>query len=431
MRSEVDQMLAWAVGRAGADTGIVPKEAVDEGRYAMNTSTRVGVVVDDFPVLSETFVIRQVAALIDAGHDVTVFARSRSTSGLGHPDAQRLQLANRGVYASRLASFRFADIVRRPYRVAQQLREVAVRSNLQDALQCQTLLCHFGPNGLRAARLRSAGFKGQLLTVFHGYDLSSYLMKHGERVYDPLFRTGDLFLPVSARFADRLAGLGCPQDRTRVLHMGVDCGAIKFIPRQGSPRVELVFVGRLVEKKGLAFGLDALSQVAHQRPDLDWHLTVLGDGPLSPELQALTLAKGLASRVTFTGPLPPPAALSKLSISDILLLPSVTARDRDQEGIPVSIMEAMASGAMVVSTKHSGIPELVTHGVSGMLAEERDLDGLATILAQAIEHPLMRREMAAKARVRVECEFNSEKLDRELLALIDRSGGAVAQDGSV
>jgi colanic acid/amylovoran biosynthesis glycosyltransferase len=126
---------------------------------------------------------------------------------------------------------------------------------------------------------------------------------------------------------------------------------------------------------------------------------LVGDGPLLAECQELVRELGLGAKVSFTGALKSDEIARELDHADAFLHHSVEAADGDKEGIPVSIMEAMAMGLPVVSTFHSGIPELIEHGISGFLVEERDIDGYAATLRQLIDSHQPVGE-AANARVR-------------------------------
>jgi colanic acid/amylovoran biosynthesis glycosyltransferase len=131
-------------------------------------------------------------------------------------------------------------------------------------------------------------------------------------------------------------------------------------------------------------------------------------------LQALADEVGSGDGTLFTGALPQHEVLKILSRSHICLVPSVTTPDGQMEGIPVSIMEAMAAGLPVVSTRHSGIPELIENAVSGVLADERDVTGLANALHLLIKEPDFLRNVQVAGRKAVEEGYNARQLVLDL-----------------
>jgi colanic acid/amylovoran biosynthesis glycosyltransferase len=311
---------------------------------------------------------------------------------------------------------RFGDLVRRS----------AIARNDRGAAGYGVVLCHFGTAGLRAAALKRRGLiSGDVWTIFHGSDLSSLLQRSPPDVYRRLFEVGDRFLPVSEFWRSRLIKLGCPPERICVLHMGVDTRAFAFRERplrRGD--LELISVARLVEKKGIAIALKALAILRERRPDLMWRYRIVGDGPSRGRLQHLADDLGIGQRVEFLGAQAPVAVRGLVDQSDIFVLPSITAQNGDQEGIPVSLMEAMATGVAVASTFHSGIPELVEHGVGGLLAPERDVGALADNLLLLLEDPELRQRLALVGRAKVEAEFDQEVLGAKLHAMICEAASA-------
>jgi colanic acid/amylovoran biosynthesis glycosyltransferase len=202
--------------------------------------------------------------------------------------------------------------------------------------------------------------------------------------------------------------------------MGVETGALGKA-RDGAAKGEtlrLLSVARLVEKKGIRYGIEAISRVVEHYPRLEY--LVAGDGPLRSELEALAKDLGLDEKVRFLGWMNQEEVKKWMMTSDILLAPSVTGADGDQEGIPVVLMEAMAMGLPVVSTFHSGIPELVIDGVTGLLAPERDSDGLAGKILELIRSEDLAAEMGNRGRDHVRENFDIEKLNLELEGIYQR-----------
>src|SRR5699024_2729183 len=150
---------------------------------------------------------------------------------------------------------------------------------------------------------------------------------------------------------------------TEVHHLGVDLEALPMARRDWtSPPMRFVSVCRLIEKKGIEFALRALARMQQDRPERAWSYTIIGDGELRGALEALATELGIADIVRFCGAQPHDVVRRCLAESHVFVLPSVTARNGDVEGIPISLMEAMAAGLVPVSTFHSGIPELIEDG---------------------------------------------------------------------
>jgi colanic acid/amylovoran biosynthesis glycosyltransferase len=392
-----------------------------------------------FPVLSETFVINQITGLIDRGHEVRIFARRPSGSSPVHPVVERYRLLERTTYwpsqprppilrVLKAAGLLIRHVAALPMllrtldasrfgRTARSLDLFYWAAGLAPRRSFDIVYCHFGWNGLYASMLREVGaLSGKLVTVFHGADVSWQLQAFGTEVYRPLFAKGDLFLPISEHWQRKLAGLGCPAERLRVHRMGID--PERFAPRERGlapgQAVKLLTISRLVEKKGVEYGIRAVGQLVARGRDVRY--TIVGDGPLRRTLEELIERLELGERVSLAGPRDHDAVHEALAWAHIAVAPSVTSRDGDQEGIPVSLMEAMAMGMPVVSTVHSGIPELVRDGVTGRLVPERDVDALAGALADLIDHPETWPAMGRAARQHVVEHFAIAALNDRLVA---------------
>jgi colanic acid/amylovoran biosynthesis glycosyltransferase len=190
--------------------------------------------------------------------------------------------------------------------------------------------------------------------------------------------------------------------------VGVDTSKFALRPRtkpQGET-IGLLTVGRLVPKKGVEFALRALG-VLKQRGQLSqFRYDIIGDGPEREALVALCAKLGLNEAVTFHGGMDHGKIAEWMQKSDLFLAPSVTAANGDMEGIPTTIMEAMASGMPIVTTDHSGISELVQDSVSGFLCRERDFDKLADRLRFLSNNRELWPEFGREGRRTVEADFN-------------------------
>ena len=397
---------------------------------------RIAFLVPSFPEVSNTFILNQITGLIDRGHDVGIFAlKSKSLVGAGESVARysleaRLRHlrvpVNRWVRVVSATRLVLAHAVRYPRIVsaldprrfggsAWGLTQIHTAASLLRARPYDVLHCQFGNLGPAGERLVSLGWGcTKLVTSFRGSDVTRHLVARPDHFAD-LARRGDLFMPVSQAFRERLLAFGFPPDRVVVHRSGINLKVFGFAARVREGKVtKLIFVGRLAEKKGLAYLLEAVSMLGIAGRDV--RLTVIGEGELGPRMRARCHELGIADRVVFVGSGTHEEVVSTMQKSHILVAPSVTAEDGDQEGIPNVLKEAMATGMPVVSTYHSGIPELVEHGVSGLLAPERDAAALASLLAELVDHPESWASFGLAGRRKVEEEFDTERLNDDLVA---------------
>lgn len=233
-----------------------------------------------------------------------------------------------------------------------------------------------------------------------------------------------LGLPVSYFWQERLTALGCPPEKLRVHHMGVDTACFSFRQRELSPGlIRLVSVCRLVEKKGIDLALQSIAGVLKAHPDYRVKYDIVGSGPERPVLETLVRELGIHDAVTFHGEKSHEDTARLLDAADVFILPSRTARNGDMEGIPVSLMEAMACGLPVISTYHSGIPELVDHGVSGLLAGENDVAELQRLINRLIHDRNLVPLLGENARNTVMSRFNQANLDASLDTILRETAG--------
>ena len=398
---------------------------------------KIAFIVSEFPVVSETFILSQITGLLDRGHAVDIYAKRQGPQPVIHQEVERYRLRERTRYMKdfslvkgRLRRLKRAAViltkhaVRHPAWVRRWMG--AVRScRPYEALDLLFKLApfwdadydiihaHFGPNGNQWSFLKELT-RAKVVCSFYGYDVSSYLQEHGNDVYRELFARGDLFVAMSDHMRARVEALGCDRSRLAVQRLGIDTS--RFIPvnRPNAPGrpVQILTVARLVEKKGHAFALQAIAQVVQTHSNIMYQIA--GEGPLVCQLQSLIRELALERHVSLLGAQHNEAVARLMTEVDIFLLPSVTAASGDQEGIPVSLAEAQASGLPVVATRHSGISELVEEGRSGFLVPERDAAALADRLRFLIEHPEVRRQFGAHGRQLVEAHYNITKLNGRL-----------------
>jgi len=215
---------------------------------------------------------------------------------------------------------------------------------------------------------------------------------------------------------------GLPEEKIHVVHCGVDVRAFAPRPDQswaqsaasGRGPGRVVCVGRMVPKKGFGILLHALAILRAQGVDV--RAEFVGDGPKRHELERLSGELGLTERVLFTGALTPEQTVARVGNGHIFALACMMAEDGDMDGIPVALMEAMAMEKPVVSTRLSGIPELVAKGC-GLLARPGDPASLAGRIRTLLDEPELAQKLARAGRARVEKHFSLTGQARRILAL--------------
>lgn len=246
-----------------------------------------------------------------------------------------------------------------------------------------------------------------VVVSFHGADAGVDVNKPNHLApLREVFAAADLIQARSQSLADDLIKLGCPAEKVRVQRTSIPLEEWIYTPREiptdGAWR--LFQSCRLISKKGLDLTLDAFAAVHREYPRAT--LTIAGDGPLKEELEAQAARLGVAESVRFTGFLDQADLRKEVAASHFFLHPSRTTSDGNREGVPNAMLEAMASGATVIATKHGGIPEAVESGESGWLVEENDGPGLTEGLLALIRDPQKSLVMAQKGRERVEMMFD-------------------------
>ncbi len=226
-------------------------------------------------------------------------------------------------------------------------------------------------------------------------------------------------LPISNLWKNKLIEMGCPPEKIHVTRMGIEPEKFNFQPRQAfQTPLRIVSVARLTEKKGLDVAVKA-SAILKQRGG-QFQYTIIGNGDQDEMMRDFIAREGMEDCVSMPGFKPQEEIRRALSEADIFLLPSKTAADGDMEGIPVALMEAMAVGLPVVSTFHSGIPELIENNVSGWLVEEDDPEALAETLLKLSQGEVDVAPVVAAARHKVETEFNQHIAYGELAQILER-----------
>ncbi len=338
-------------------------------------------------------------------------------------DVSRFPIANLHRFDREPAWRRFID---------RALRRLGARSHLgflertARAVGAEIVHSHWGDTGWRDLRaVRCA--RAKHVVSFYGKDLR-FLPRQDPRWrdrYRAMFESVAMVLCEGPHFASCLEELGCPAGRVRIQPLGVDVSSIRFAPRVravGSP-FRILVAGSFREKKGIPDAIAAAGELASRRTGVG--LTIVGDAsgdPRSHEEKTRILAAIARHRdrlaVRLLGYLTHDELFREAREHDVFIASSHEAADGDTEGgAPVVLLDMAAAGLPIVATRHCDIPSLVLDGRSGLLADERDVKGLAEALNTLASEPDLCARFASQGRDHVERSFDVHLLGRRLGAI--------------
>lgn len=303
--------------------------------------------------------------------------------------------------------------------------------------QARVLHSHFGFVGWRDLGV-SRGLGIKHVVTFYGVDVLFYptMDPRWRDRYRDMFAQVDMVLCEGPYMGASIVSLGCPANKMRVHHLGIDLSLIPFEPRTWKPGepLRVLMSGSFREKKGFPYAIEALARL---RQTVPIEITLIGDQHGEPRtirekekiLEAIQRG-GLADCTRLPGYQPYRVVMEEARRHHVFLSPSVTAADGDTEGgAPVSLIEMSASGMMIVSTTHCDIPGVILDGKTGLLAPERDVDALVEHLQWIVAQPERWAEMQRAGRAHMEAEFDARH-QGERLAAVYRELATTSAEGA-
>jgi colanic acid/amylovoran biosynthesis glycosyltransferase len=395
------------------------------------TQPRLLYVVSLFPCWSETFIVREIATMIAAGADVRILSLKGPHEKLVQAEAERLLPRVRHPLApARAAVARARAFAAHPLTLSSTMLHLTRRLANQPLVLAKSIEAlargveqlswirdfdpdiihaHWGTYPSTVAWALARVLKKPFSFTCHAHDIfvNDHLLKEkieSARVPVTISRFNVEWL------ATRVTPLA--RERMTIVHCGVDLSTVPFRP--GDRQAGLILaIGRLDPIKGFDVLIDALALLTRQGRSV--RCRIVGSGPLEPSLRASIAQHGLEDRVELAGALPQQAVREALCAASVFAMPSVVTPEGDRDGIPVSLMEAMAVGTPAVSTRVSGIPELIDDEQEGLLVPERDPPALAAALARLLDDPNLGHSLAVRAREKIEREFDAACEARKLL----------------
>ena len=395
---------------------------------------KIAVILGGFPKLSETFILRHLTGLVDLGHELDIYARRNPGESIVQPEVNSYGLLDRTRYlelpttrlgrlwrAARtlltcfprhpVAMLRCLNLARyrSPYRILNNIMFVApFLGRHYDAV-----LCYWGGNGMDFIVLKDIFPRMRFVTRFGGDDYSIG-DEEGPEALALLRERGDAFIVQTDHYGRAtLRRYGFDDAKIVTYRHVIAVADIPFRERRfDGEHLRLVSVARLVEKKGLEFGIRAAVALQARNPHLRVEYQIVGDGPLAGALGALVRELKAEDTVRLLGARTTPEVLACLGESDVFLLPSLM----EQAGYV--LLEAQATGLPVVATRVGGVPEMVREGRSAVLVSPGDAEALTAALQGLLDRPETWGPMGREGRAHVEAQHDLERLKPRLAEIL-------------
>ncbi len=361
------------------------------------TAMKILVVVNQFPCVSQQFILELIKELINRGHDIKIHSFKNGDNTIIQSDVRLYNLDSCTTYGKILPSLDSFDIIAVQFgNLTKKVIDQAEKQN----------------------------YKGKIVVSFRGHDLSKFLQQN-PHYYDDLFSKIDLCLPVCLFFKERLIKLGCPPEKIFVHYSGLnlDVFPVKTVQRKNKKVFKIITIARLVEKKGIEYALRAIALLKKRYPHIQYYIfgDEIGNSAEKERLNKLANNLRINNSVFFCGWKSHDEIIQQLLSMDLMVLPSVTSKDGDEEGIPNAVKEGMAVGLPVITTQRVG-SELVQNEISGFLVQEKNYKEIALKIAFCIQNRIKAKSFGQKARLVIEKFFDIKKttalLEKELYSLL-------------
>lgn len=407
---------------------------------------KIGMLVTSFPVAAQPFILNQIIGLLQLGHEVDIYSLCDTRHELSHPDVDAYDLQSRVTYlrihssiikrlfvligdlfVGRLSLHGLRSVwsVRRLGAGAITLRFYSFLWNLRRN-DYDVFYAHYLHNAGYAAAARLAGMARYGMVEGHG---TVYATEASAAAIKRLFSGLEHVVTVSEDIRQRLCWRGGDGNRITVIHTGINLDRFQFAPgviTPGQP-CKLLCTGRLVPVKGHRYAIAALADVRQR--GIEATLTLVGGGPCHADLVREAARLGVTPYVRFIDLVTQDKLLDFYRDSTMLLHPSITLPNGSAEGIPSSIMEAMALGLPVVAFGSGGIPELVRGGETGMLVAEAQAGAMAGAVVTLLRSDALRTRLVQQARREIELHYSQDGVVRQLERRAESRGGTTKARG--
>lgn len=417
----------------------MPETSLDGQARQSPVRQPVAVLVSRFPLITETFILREITEMERQGQPVVLVPMIRENPDVVHEEALPwvdralyTPFFSRGILASnsrawmtrpgtmlRLLGWLIFGALLRPATMARSLLLFPKSVHLAGLLSgagVAHMHAHFATHPTTMAVIISALTGISYSFTVHAHDIFIERSLLRRKVRDARFiRSISLF---NKAFLENLYSAEAGE-KIEVVHVGIEPGEYDVPAKARLDRpARILCVAAMRPYKGIPHLLEACRLLSDQ--DVDFRCDIIGSGPLLPAIRRTIARHRLDDRVRLHGAMPQRKVTAAVRQADIFVLPSVVASNGQMEGIPVALMEAMASRRPVIASALSGIPELVEDHVTGLLTDPANPRQLAAAIGILLESPTLRSKLAENGRRKVEASFTLSTTVRELIALLDR-----------
>ncbi|NMX21369.1 hypothetical protein C5S30_02805 [ANME-1 cluster archaeon GoMg4] len=384
---------------------------------------KIGYIVGVFPKLSETFILNEIAELVKGEHEVFIFSIFHPKESIVQPEVTEYNLLEKTYYApsylklslevlkpDSLFLYKHKHILNKFYCIAV----ARYFSKIIKKLDLDILHAHFANEPTFTAMLISKltgipfTFTGHAFDIFIDPDVKALKerMENASAVITPSY--------YNKNYLHDLTGID--KDKIHVVRACPNIERFKEVKRdEDFPTI--LTVGRLVEKKGIKYGILAIKELVKEFPEIQYR--IVGSGPLESELKELAKSLNLENSVKFLGSLDGDSLLDELSKATIFVLPCVKAENGDMDVCPLTLQEAMIAQTPVIATNLASIPELIENREEGLLIEPKNVEQLVKAISTLLEDESLRKRWGEKGLEKIEKDFNIHTEVEKLLRVWD------------
>ena len=393
---------------------------------------KLAYVVKRYPRFSETFIVNEILALEAMGVELEIFALQPCCDTHFQNAISQVRAPVRYLPSAAIKAEHLWDALRdagQKFDVRRALSEPAGAgpTELYQGLLLASEVRSRGFVHMHAHFATSATTVSRIASLLTGVPYS--FTAHAKDIYHEKVQHNDL----QSKLSDAKMAITVSEYNVDYLRRNYECERLKLIFNGlaldrfpftvcEAARPLVLFVGRLVPKKGLEVLIDACALLKER--GLAFECEIVGGGELGPDLEMRASGAGVDDRIRFRGPLPQTEVARLLREARVFAAPCVLTDDGDRDGLPTVLLEAMAVGAPCVSTDVTGIPEVVRHGETGLLVSQRDPRGLADAMQALLHDSELRRRLAIGARRLIEKHFDVMTNVRQLADLFGVAGPA-------